>query len=278
MPRIFSGEAIEPLSALVPSSQVPGVAAIVAVTGVVAAFYLVIGYRLSQRRVSPGSRLATGQLAMWWGGLGADLAVGAAELVVALAGGLTFATAMSFYLVTIIVIVAALWGLTGFLVYVYTGHYHLVWVCTIYIAFYVTFLFWFFSESPYAIAIEAGSVVWQYSGTPNLVVELVLVLLLLVPEIAAAGLYLSLLRRTRDPAPRYRIALVGGGILLWFGIDILLPGSTVPWVIVRTGLLVIPALMSFSAYYPPAWARRRYGVTAIETEDTETVNEAAVSS
>ena len=252
-----------------PSSQVPGDAAVVLVTLVVSAFYLFIGYRLAQRKVSEGSRLAGTQLAMWWGGLGADLAMGAIELACALGGVLTFSLAMTLYLVTIIVIVASLWGVTGFLVYVYTGRYHLPEIGAIYIGFYVTYLYWFFAQSPTAVAIESGSAVWRYSGSSNLPLELVLVVLLLGPEIVAAILYLSLRRRTRDSAQRYRITLVGGGILLWFGIDLFLPATTIPWLIFRTLLLVLPALMSLAAYYPPEWARRKYGVTAIETQPSD---------
>jgi hypothetical protein len=245
---------------------VPGTAAVAVVTLAVAAIYLFIGYRLSQRRTSKDSRLAASQLAMWWGGLGADLAIGAVELSFALGGVLSFSVAMTLYMVTLIVVIAALWGLTGFLVFVYTGRYHLIEVSALYVAFYIAILFWFFSESPYAIAVEAASTVWRTSTTGNIGVAIVLVLLLLGPEVVAAILYLSLLRRTRDSAQRYRIALVGGGILAWFGLDILIPGTTIPWVIFRTLLLAIPALMSLIAYYPPAWARRRYGVTTLETE------------
>jgi hypothetical protein len=133
----------------------------------------------------------------------------------------------------------------------------------------VLLLFWFFSEGPYQVAVEAGSAIWRYNGAVNLPIEVVLVLLLLVPEILGAILYLSLLRRTRDTAQRYRITLVGGGILLWFALDLFIPATTIGWVIFRSLLTVGPALMSLAAYYPPEWARRRYGVSAIEIEGPE---------
>jgi hypothetical protein len=183
----------------------------------------------------------------------------------ALGGVLTYPLAMTLFLVSIVIIVASLWGLTGFLVYVYTGQYHLIEVSAIYIGFYVAYLFYFFSQTPTGVVIEAGSTVWRYAGTPNVLLELILVLLLLVPEIVAAILYLSLRRKTDDTGQKYRITLVGGGILLWFALELFVPATTIPWVVFRTLLLVLPALMSLAAYYPPSWARRRYGVTAIET-------------
>jgi hypothetical protein len=239
------------------------------VTLIVAGFYLLIGVRLSERKVSPHHRLAANQLAMWWGGLGADLAVSGVLLFVALGGGLSFATAVTLYLVTIIVVISALWGVTGFLVYVYTGRYHLLEVSAIYVAFYVIYLYWFFATGPYQMVIKSGSTVWRYSATANLPLEAVLVVLLIGPEIVAAVLYLSLWRRTDDAAQRYRIALVGGGILLWFAIDVFIPGDTIMWLIAKTSVEVVPALMSLAAYFPPEWARRRYGVTAIEIQAPE---------
>ncbi len=82
--------------------------------------------------------------------------------------------------------------------------------------------------------------------------EAVLLVVLLGPEVLGAILYLSLRLRTRDSAQRYRIALVGGGILLWFALDLFLPATTIPWLIARTILLVIPGTMSLVAFYPPA--------------------------
>jgi hypothetical protein len=254
------------VSTLIPGDQTAGAAAVVLVSLAVSAVYLYVGYRLAERRTSAGSRLASFQFAVWWGGLGVSVGIGGIELLLAIAGALPFALAMTFYLVSILVDCIFLWGLTGFLTYVYTGRYHLVEVGLIYIVLYVTILYWFFSRAPYAVAFEAAQPVWRYTNTGGpVLLELVLVLVLLAPEIVGAILYLSLRRKTQDSAQRYRITLVGGGILIWFGLDLFIPATTIPWVIFRTVLLVIPGLMSLFAFFPPVWARRKYGATAFET-------------
>lgn len=257
------------MSALIPTSQVPAAVAAVVVTFGVAAVYLFIGMRLAARPVSPPSRLASVQFALWWGGLGASVGLGGLELLLAVSGLLPFAAAMTIYLLTILVDCTFLWGLVGFLTYVYTGKYHLVEVSTLYAGFYIAFLYWFFAQSPTGVVFEAAQPVWRYGAPANIPLALVLVVLLIGPEIVGAILYLSLRMRTKDPAQRYRILFVGGGILLWFGLDIFIPATTIGWLLARSILLVIPGAMSLIAYFPPEWARRRYGVTPMPIDLAE---------
>lgn len=251
------------MSALVPSSELPAAAAIAVVSFGVAAVYVFVGFRLYLRTVAPTARLASSQLALWWAGLGITTALGGVELALAAAGALTYPAALTLYLLVVVVDCSFLWGLVGFLIYVYTGRYHLLPLSVFYAWFYVTVLYYFFSQQPYAVTIVAGQAVFQYAVLPIPALEAVLLVGLLGPEIAGAILYLSLLRRTSNPAQRYRIVLVGGGILLWFLLDVLVPDSTATWTIVRGILQVVPGLMSLIAFYPPEWARRRYGVTAM---------------
>jgi hypothetical protein len=250
------------VSALVPTSAVPAAVANVVITFGVAAVYLYIGYRLSQRRVSAGSRLASYQFSLWWGGLGITVALGGIELALAIAGALPFALALTFYFFTDLVDCFFLWGLVGFLVYVYTGRYHLIELTLFYAVFYFTVVYFVFLRVPSSVVLVAGQPALAYSVAPVPVLELVIILGLLGPEIVGAILYLSLLRRTDDPARRFRIWMVGGGILLWWVLEVFLPSSTPGWALARGILTVVPGLMSLIAFYPPEWAQRRFGVQA----------------
>jgi hypothetical protein len=241
------------------------VTALVVTTLGVAAVYLYVGYRLAERRTSPASRLASIQFALWWGGLGASVGLGGIELLLAVGNALSFPLAMTIQMVSLLVDCTFLWGLTGFLLYVYTGRYHLIEVSMVYIGFYIAYLYWFFAQVPYAIVFRMANPTWQFHVGENFPLTLVLVIVLIGPELVGAILYLSLRFRTRDAAQRYRITLVGGGILLWFALDLFIPGSTIPWLIAKTLLQVIPGILSLTAFYPPGWARRRYGVTSFET-------------
>ncbi len=255
------------MSALVPSSQLPSAVAIVVVSLGVAAVYGFVGVRLYRRPIAPAARLASTQLALWWGGLGAVTALGGIQVAVAVAGAMSFPLALTFYLLSVLLDCAFLWGLVGFLTYVYTGRYHLVALSGFYAWFYVTVLYFVFSKQPHAVAMVGGQVTIEYLSAVAPALTVIVVLGLLGPEIVGAILYLSLLRRTHDAARRYRIWLVGGGILLWFLLDLFVPSSTANWTIARGVLQVIPGLMSLIAFFPPEWARRRYGVTVVSSSE-----------
>lgn len=257
------------MTALIPPSQIPLAVAGAIIAFGVAAVYLYVGYRLYRRPVSAGSRLASAQFSLWWAGLGVGVAVGGVELALAAANALPFSMALTLYMVVVLVDCAFLWGLVGFLLYVYSGRYHVVALSVFYAAFYVSVLYYFFSQGPTGLILSAGQPTIVYSNAPIAVLEGPLVVGLVGPEIVGAILYLSLLRRTKDPAQRYRIWLVGGGILLWFGLDVFFPGSTTGWLLARGVAQVIPGLMSLIAFYPPEWARRRYGVTPMTAHDVE---------
>jgi hypothetical protein len=257
------------VSALIPPPALPDAAATVVVSFGVAAVFLYVGYRIAQRPVSPAARLASYQLAFWWAGVGVSVALSGIELLLAALNAFPFALALTTYLVQILLDCAFLWALVGFLLYVYTGKYRLAPLTAFYLWFYVTVLYYFFSQDPYAIHFVADQAIFLYSGTTVPALELAVILGLLGPELIGAVLYLSLLRRTRVPAQRYRITLVGGGILLWLALDLFVPVSTPAWLLARTILQLIPGFMSLIAFDPPEWARRRYRIPLFPGPSTE---------
>ncbi len=250
------------MSSLVPASQLGAAWATAVVSFLVAAVYLYFAYRLSQRDVAPGARLASNQFALWWGGIGVTAVVSGIEVALAAAGALALPGALTIYLVSILIDCAFLWGLVGFLVFVYTGRYHLLELTAFYAWFYITVLYFVFLRVPSGVLYSAGAVSLTYSAAAVPLLEVVIVLGLIVPEIVGAILYLSLAGRApAGSAQRLRIWLVGGGILLWFAIDVFVPSSTAAWGLVRTVLELVPGAMSLIAFYPPSWgpARLRTG-------------------
>lgn len=249
------------MTPLVPVGDAPLAGATIAISVGVAAVFLFVGLRIAQREVSAHARLASFLLALWWGGLGVGVAISGLELALALGNVLPFALALTFSLVGDLIAVLFLAGLVGFLVFVYTGHYHLVELVALYGTFYVMILYYFLAQAPYGVGFQAGAPTILYAQTGPLWLAVPIVLILVGPEIVGGVLYLSLLRRTHDRGTRSRIWLVGGGILLWFAIDLFLPDSTGSWALVRTVVEVLPGIMTLIAYYPPTWAQRRWGLT-----------------
>ncbi|HET6398570.1 MAG TPA: hypothetical protein VFH47_03350, partial [Candidatus Thermoplasmatota archaeon] len=84
-------------------------------------------------------------------------------------------------------------------------------------------------------------------------------LLLHGPPLAAAGGYLALLRHAPDRTARYRLMLVAGSILLWFGGTLgagFLPLRGFSGFAVVQALGILSALLAIAAYDPPGLARR----------------------
>jgi hypothetical protein len=263
------------MSSLVPPDDVAIAAATTVVSLGVASVYLYVGKRLFEREVSASARLASIQLAVFWGGLGATVFLDALQMGLALGNAFALPTALTFTIVDDIIAVVALWGLVGFLTYVYTGRYHLLELGVIYAAFFVTAIYYTFAQSPDAVAFVDGAPAIQYAVPPIVWLAGVVIVLLIGPELVGAILYLSLLRRTRVREQRARIWFVGGGILLWMALDIFLSGTTGGWVLVRTVLEVIPGFMILIAFYPPVWAQRRFGLTSSERRSNPRMAEAS---
>ncbi len=246
------------MAPLVPPADAPLAVATIVVSAAVAWVYLFVGFRLAERQVRPAARLASLQLALWWGGAGVGVVITTVELAFAVANALPLALGITLYLTSVLLDCAILWGLVGFLVYVYTGKYHLVELTALYGVFYVLVLYYVFFTQPISVAFTAGAPLLHYARTAPLWLELPIVVILVGPEFVGAILYLSLYRRTHDRDQRIRVLLVGGGILLWFLLDLIVPSTTGTWTLARSVLQVVPGLMSFVAFYPPEWLRRRF--------------------
>ncbi|MGI0129314.1 MAG: hypothetical protein ACREEC_04070, partial [Thermoplasmata archaeon] len=179
------------MGGLVPASAVPTAAASVVVAFGVAVVYFYVAYRFFARPISAESRLASAQFALWWGGLGASVVLQALALILAIAGVLPFALALTLALVLVAVDCALLWGLVGFLTYVYTGRYHLFGLTLFYIGFYVLVLYYELASAPNGVVLQNGTVTITTAAAPSLAVAVVVLIGLLGPEVAGAALYLS---------------------------------------------------------------------------------------
>jgi uncharacterized membrane protein len=83
-----------------------------------------------------------------------------------------------------------------------------------------------------------------------------------VPPLLAGLAYLSLLFRVKEPIQRYRVALVGGSILLWVGSGLVarLSGSGLAAFLTLAVVGLGAAIAVLLAYHPPrAIARRLEG-------------------
>jgi hypothetical protein len=230
-----------------------------------AVVYAYVAYRLFQRPVSADARLAATLFSVWWFGLSGAAFLTAVEIALSAAGVLSLAAALTISVLALLVDCVFLWALVDFLVYVYTGRYRFGLVAGLYALFTFLALYYFFLGHPSAVVLSAGLPTLRSSPvTIRPLVDAVDVGLVF-PELVGGALYLTLLRRTRDRTLRFRITVVGVGILFWFGMTFFFPAVSVGLVLLRGALLLIPPLLVLIAYLPPEWLRGRLGVLGIGT-------------
>lgn len=243
---------------------------VVAVTGFVAVgVYLLVGWRFANRRVAPENRLPILQFGLFWVGLAAVTAVGAIDSGTAAFTTPSLPIVLTLYYLEILLLCAALWGLVGYLIRLYTGRAYLAPLTALYAVLYVLLLYFITASGPNMLTVQMGTVGLQYATPVGGPILGVLVVILLLPEFLGAILYFTLFFRTRDPTARYRIALVSWGLIAWFVIGILNVGGRLGGGPLAEGLQgaleIFAALVVLSAYYPPSIVRRRFGVTGVET-------------
>lgn len=176
---------------------------------------------------------------------------------------------MTLFYLEILVLCIVLWGLLGYLIYLFTGRNFLLALSTLYAALYVGLLYFVTASAPTAVTVMAGSVGLVTAGVASGPYVILLAIGLIGPEFVGSILYFTLAFRTRDPTVRYRVTLVSWSLIAFFGLGSLniaaALGGGVAAQIVSHSLGVIAALVILIAYYPPRWIRSRLGVTGIDS-------------
>lgn len=241
---------------------------------VVGGLYAYVGSQVARRDVPEGGRLAHRMFILWWSGLAASSLLRALTIGLYLAGALHPTYHLAATQLGLLAVIAALLGLLHYMVHIYTGSAR--WfrpILVFYVLFYLAVLAFVASawEPPTGFTDDG----WRVEPLPQQdadtsPVAVVLLLLLLGPQIAAAVAFLRLAPRLDDPTPRYRVKMVGTAILVWFGVS--LAGSLTTmltdldlarhdaWQVLSRVVGLGAVLTILAAYKPPAWVRRRYGV------------------
>ncbi len=230
------------------------------------ALYGYVARNIRNRRLSPEARAANLTFAVWWLALGAvDLAAGALNLATAF-GFRDVAIFVTYVNVVLLLICLAFWGLTYYLTYLYTGSRRALWVLG---AFYgglgLALLYLIAWLQPTGFDETQATLTLTYTHQAPPFVGTLIGAALVIPVVLAALAYGSLFFRVRDRAHRFRIGVVAGSFLGWFGWSLLstllglstrYPGSTALLVVNQLIGLGVPVAV-IVAYRPPRWIRRR---------------------
>ena len=236
---------------------------------VTAALYVYVGRVILRRHVEGDAKLASTLFATFWFGLGAATGVGS---VITLLGWLGV-TDLSIYLtvvqVTFLVIMVAVWALMYYLAYLFTGNRSLlIPISAYYLVFYAFTVYLIVLVDYQSVAVEEWRVRLVAAAQPSRAISVAFGLALIVPPLIGAVAYARLFFKVEGATQRYRIGLVSGTILAWFGsslaAQLFQANTSAWWQVASRAISVVAALLVYFAYRPPAWVRARYGIEATE--------------
>ena len=231
-----------------------------------AVLYAWVARLVQHRSLSDEARTANTLFATWWGSFALLYALAGAYDLAAGLGYLDLAVSIVYIDVVLVLLCVGLWGLLGYLVYLYTGSRR--WFVPLgagYALFAVGLLYLIAWMEPIGFKEGGLGVQLAYARQLPPSASLALGLLLAVPVVAAAIAYGTLYFRVKSPEPRYRIAMVAGAFLFWFGWSIVstvlqlnrrYPDSVPLYVWSQTLAMLVP-LVVVMAFRPPKWVRAR---------------------
>lgn len=241
----------------------------VALAAVTAFVYILVGNRVGARELSGDDRLANSMFAAWWWSLGLITAFGA---LINLAAGIGYTNLIAHLVLTVVllfVLCASLWALGFYLVYLFTGRRGAIYPLGVfYLAYYGVIMYLIFQGNPTGVIVERWGARIEYEQPLLAGGQSTLFLLLLVaPQVIGGIAYFSLFFRVDDRSQKYRIAMIAGSIVVWFGSSVVasaagLTGTDV-WAVTSRLIALCAAAVVFFAFQPPGWVQRRLRVQPV---------------
>lgn len=233
---------------------------------VAGALYAYIARVVIGRQLSPDVRSANIAFATWWWTLGAVEFLASAYTLPAAFGYRDLALAVTMINSLVILISVALAALVYFLLYLYTGSRRALWPVVVaygFLAIGLLYLIAWMQPVGFDEAKGAGELAYvrDLSGAPAIALGLAIS----GPVLVAALGYGSLYFRTKLRPQRFRIAVVAGSFIAWFGWSAVsaalqlqdrFPRSA--WLFaINSALAIGVPLVITTAYHPPRWVRER---------------------
>lgn len=221
---------------------------------VAAGTFLAAGLNLRRRVESPHAREALALFSLWWIALSVYAVAGATLDLSAALGVEAAGPAVALHYAQAVALCIGLWGLMYYVAFILTGRRgFLPLLAVFYALYYGAILFWLTLGKPIALAADQWRARLAYESP--LVGGATGTLLLVLPPLVASATYLLVLLQAKELTRRYRIVLVSGSTLAWFGAVLLRGDATTA---ALGPLLALASAFAITwAYQPPRWVSRR---------------------
>jgi hypothetical protein len=239
-----------------------------------AVVYCLVGLAVGRRNVSGEARVANRMFQLWWFGLATLTLYTPLFFFLGLLHLDTLGVAVFLVEGVLLLLVVALAGLVYYLLYVYSGKTVVAWPVAIYHFVMAAWLQWLLIDAhPYAFVAPPGGgpkeflYEHDFTGQPA---QVWLGILLVLPVLLSAIAYFLLYFQVEGRTAKYRIAVVSGALVVWFGSGIVATlvglSQSPAWQFASMTISLASSLMILMAYLPPRWVRTRLGVASIRTE------------
>lgn len=218
--------------------------------------FLAAGINVRRRSVSQDAEEAVDLLSIWWVGLAVTAVAGATTDLTLSLGIEPFSFLLALHYARLIALCLAIWGLTYYVAFVFTGATKLKAPIAVGVSlYYAILLFLLTLARPAGFALEPLP---HVELADPLVDAPLLAALLVIPAIFAGGTFLALWSKTSEMSQRARVVLVAGATQAWFGATFLREARVdVP--MVPLALALLAALAALWAYSP---AKRTHPASA----------------
>lgn len=223
-----------------------------------------VGFKVGLPGLAKEERRAVNMFKAWWHALAAITYVSAGFLLAGAFGTISLAVFEILLYIELGVICLALWGLTYYLVYLFSGKSVLFWPMGVFYGLLMGWLLYLILQAdPHAVTVEKWQVRVEYANEDVLGggFGLVFLALFIGPSVAGAIGYFTLFFRTNEPRARYRIGMVSLSLIVWLGSSIVANLLDINerdwWMLTSRFISLAAALVILMAYQPPAWVRRR---------------------
>ena len=239
--------------------------------------YGAVGYQVGRRPTAPKEHLAMRMFQAWWWGLAGLSVFTPLVAILSLYGLDTLDLMLILVQVLLLVIFAAIAGLVYYLLYLYTGKRAVMWVVIPYFGAMIVWLQYILLAadiSGWGVPSEGGPKTFLNEDGGRLETDpvqgLAFGLLVGVPPLLSAIAFFLLYFKADLAEQKYRIAMVAGALILWFGSSLVGtitglsndPDTQQSWRLANGLVGLFASIAVYVAYKPPEWIRRRLNIPA----------------